>query len=81
VDDRRSALPRTAAEALSRTAQALLANTSETASIALAELAVRRYRDLKPAERTEFLTFLLRNLGPSRAAVDRAHEPAVLGKP
>jgi malonyl-CoA decarboxylase len=72
VDDRRSALPRTAAEALSRTAEALLANTSETASIALAELAVRRYRDLKPAERTEFLTFLLRDFGPSRAAVDRA---------
>jgi malonyl-CoA decarboxylase len=72
VDDRRSALPRTPAEALGRTAEALLANTSETASIALAELAVRRYRDLKPAERTEFLTFLLRALGPSRAAVDRA---------
>jgi malonyl-CoA decarboxylase len=54
------------------TAEALLANTSETASLALAELVVRRYRSLKPGERLEFLTFMLRELGPSRAAVDLA---------
>lgn len=70
--DRRSALPRTAIEALSRTAEALLVNTSETASLALAELLIRRYRALKPDERLEFLTFLLRELGPSRPAVDLA---------
>jgi malonyl-CoA decarboxylase len=70
--DRRSPLSGTALEALYRTAEALLANTSETASIALAELVVRRYRNLKPAERLEFLMFLLRDLGPSRPAVDRA---------
>jgi malonyl-CoA decarboxylase len=72
VTDRRSALPRTAIEALCRTAEALLADTSEMASVALAELVVRRYRDLKPTERLEFLTFLLDELGPSRGAVDLA---------
>src|ERR1700730_4695982 len=70
--DQRPALPRSAVEALCRTAEALLANTSETASIALAELVVRRYRDLKPGDRIEFLGFLLRDLGPSPPAVELA---------
>jgi malonyl-CoA decarboxylase len=70
--DRRSALPRTAIEALCRTAEALLADTSEMAALALAELVVRRYRDLKPVERLEFMTFLLSELGPVRPAVDVA---------
>jgi malonyl-CoA decarboxylase len=72
VTDRRTARAGTAVGALCTTAEALLANTSETASLALAELVVRRYRSLKPGERFEFLTFLLHDLGASRVAVDLA---------
>jgi malonyl-CoA decarboxylase len=59
-------------DALYATAEALLANTSETASLALAELFVRRWAALKEDERLEFLLFLLREMGPSRAALDLA---------
>ena len=62
----------TALDALCLTAEALLANTSETASLALAELVVRRYAELKSVERRDFMMFLLRRLGPSREAVDLA---------
>jgi malonyl-CoA decarboxylase len=54
------------------TAEALLAHTSETASLALAESLVRRYWELKVAERREFMLFLLRDLGASHGAVDNA---------
>ena len=70
--DRLAATAETALDALYRTAEALLAHTSETASMALAELVVRRYRALKPSGRREFLTFLLRDLGASRPDVDLA---------
>jgi malonyl-CoA decarboxylase len=70
--DRLAATAETALDALYRTAAALLAHTSETASMALAELVVRRYRGLKPAGRREFLTFLLKDLGASRPDVDLA---------
>lgn len=65
------------------TAEALLGHTSETASLALAESLVRRYWELKMDERREFMTYLLRNVGPSRAAVDLAidhyrHDPSEL---
>jgi malonyl-CoA decarboxylase len=70
--DRLPSTAETALDALYRTAEALLAHTSETASMALAELVVRRYRALKPAGRREFLTFLLKNLGASRPDVDLA---------
>ena len=59
-------------DALYATAEALLANTSETASLALAELVVRRWEGLKEDERLEFLLFLLREMGPVRPAVDLA---------
>jgi malonyl-CoA decarboxylase len=59
-------------DALYATAEALLANTSETASLALAELVVRRWGALKGEERLEFLLYLLREMGPSKAAVDYA---------
>ncbi len=72
MTDRRAALSGSAVGALCTTAEALLANTSETASLALAELVVRRYRSLKLAERHEFFQFLLSELGASRAAVDVA---------
>ncbi|MBO0692856.1 MAG: malonyl-CoA decarboxylase [Acidimicrobiaceae bacterium] len=62
----------TALDALCLTAEALLANTSETASLALAELVVRRYGELKKVERREFMMFLLHRLGPSRPALDVA---------
>jgi malonyl-CoA decarboxylase len=70
--DRLSSRSETALDALYRTAEALLAHTSETASMALAELVVRRYRGLKQAGRLEFLRFLLRDMGASRPAVDLA---------
>jgi malonyl-CoA decarboxylase len=70
--DRLAATAETALDALYRTAEALLAHTSETASMALAELVVRRYRALKPAGRREFLTFLLKDLGAPRPDVDLA---------
>jgi malonyl-CoA decarboxylase len=70
--DRLSSTAETALDALYRTAEALLAHTSETASMALAELVVRRYRGLKPAGRLEFLTFLLNALGASRRDIDLA---------
>jgi malonyl-CoA decarboxylase len=72
VTDRPTSLRGTALDALCLTAEALLAHTSETASQALAELVVRRYGELKKAERREFMMFLLHSLGPSRAAVDLA---------
>ena len=62
----------TALDALCLTAEALLANTSETASLALAELVVRRYGELKRVERRDFMMFLLRHLGASRPEVDLA---------
>jgi malonyl-CoA decarboxylase len=70
--DRPASTAEVALDALYRTAEALLAHTSETASMALAELVVRRYRGLKPAGRQEFLTFLLNDLGASRPDVDLA---------
>ncbi len=70
--DRHPSTAEIALDALYRTAEALLAHTSETASMALAELVVRRYRGLKPAGRLEFLTFLLKELGASRPDVDLA---------
>src|SRR5438309_2334360 len=70
--ERPASTAQTALDTLYRTAEALLAHTSETASMALAELVVRRYGALKPAGRREFLTFLLKELGPSRPDVDLA---------
>jgi len=59
-------------EALYATAEALLANTSETASLALAELLVRRYAGLADKEKLGFLIYLLREMGPNPAAIDLA---------
>jgi malonyl-CoA decarboxylase len=70
--ERPASTAETALDALYRTAEALLAHTSETASMALAELVVRRYRALKPAGQLEFLTFLLKALGATRPDVDLA---------
>lgn len=59
-------------DAFCLTAEALLAHTSETASLALAESLVRRYSELKMSDRRDFMLFLLRNQGPSRTAVEQA---------
>jgi len=61
-------------EALCGTALALVARTSDTASLALAELVVRRYNGLEPTERRAFLHFLLEEMGPSCADIDSAIE-------
>jgi malonyl-CoA decarboxylase len=59
-------------QVLCRTSEALLSITSEASAVALAELVVRRYRALKPSSRTEFLIFLLNEMGASRPQVDQA---------
>lgn len=66
--------PTSSLGALCNTARALVAHTSETASLALAELVIRRYEALKPAERLGFLSFMLDELGPSGPEVDMAIE-------
>jgi malonyl-CoA decarboxylase len=64
--------PRAALDTLYSTVKALLANTSDTASLALAELVVRRYASLDPDDRLRFLSFMLDELGPSAGEVDVA---------
>lgn len=61
-------------EAIINTAEVLLAHTSETASLAVAELLVRRCQNLKSSERLTFLYYLQSNMGPQRSLVDPAVE-------
>ncbi len=59
-------------EVVRQTALALLQLRGETAGMLLAGQLIRRYNALEDAERTTFFSFLLRELGADRAAVDGA---------
>ena len=58
--------------ALRQTCLALVRMRAEASSNALAELVMRRYPQLDPPARHRFFRFLLDELGPDFAAVDRA---------
>jgi malonyl-CoA decarboxylase len=67
-------------DVLFRTTEVLLAQTSETASMALAEQVVLRYAGLPATDRLGYLTFLLERLGPLRSNVELAIEAYRAGR-